>query len=52
MARVDITHHAVRTEVEVGTEVEIDNLGGHQKHLPAVIVPFAHDDPQKLKPRA
>ncbi len=46
LARVDITHHAV------GTEVEIGKLDGHQKRLPAVIVPFAHYDPQKLKPRS
>jgi aminomethyltransferase len=46
LARVDVTHHAV------GTEVEIGKLDGHQKRLAATIVPFAHYDPQKLKPRS
>ena len=46
LARVDVTHH------EVGTKVEIGKLDGHQKRLPATIVPFAHYDPQKKRPRA
>ena len=46
LARVDVTHHAV------GTKVEIGKLDGHQKRLPATIVPFAHYDPQKTKPRS
>ena len=46
LARVDFAHH------EVGTEVEIGKLDGHQKRLPASIVPFAHYDPQKTKPRS
>ena len=46
LARVDVAHHAV------GTEVEIGKLDGHQKRLPATIVPFAHYDPQKTKPRS
>ena len=33
LARVDVTHHAV------GTAVEIGKLDGHQKRLPATIVP-------------
>ncbi|WP_136440913.1 DUF1989 domain-containing protein [Pacificoceanicola onchidii] len=46
LARVDVAHHGVGTEVEVG------KLDGHQKRLPATIVPFAHYDPQKTKPRS
>ena len=46
LARLDVTH------AEVGTEVEIGKLDGHQKRLPARIVPFAHYDPQKTKPRS
>ena len=46
LARVDVAHH------EIGTAVEIGKLDGHQKRLPASIVPFAHYDPQKLKPRS
>ena len=46
LARVDVLHS------QVGTEVEIGKLDGHQKRLPATIVPFAHYDPQKLKPRS
>ena len=46
LARVDVTHH------EVGTKVEIGKLDGHQKRLPATIVPFAHYDPQKKRPRS
>jgi aminomethyltransferase len=46
LARVDVAHH------EVGTEVEIGKLDGHQKRLPATIVPFAHYDPQKTRPRS
>ena len=46
LARVDVAHH------EIGTEVEIGKLDGHQKRLPATIVPFAHYDPQKTRPRS
>ena len=46
LARVDVAH------CEVGTEVEVGKLDGHQKRLPATIVPFAHYDPQKTKPRS
>jgi aminomethyltransferase len=37
---------------EVGTEVEIGKLDGHQKRLPAKIVKFAHYDPEKTRPRS
>ena len=46
LARVDVAHH------EVGTAVEVGKLDGHQKRLPATIVPFAHYDPQKTRPRS
>ena len=46
LARVDVTHAAV------GTRVEIGKLDGQQKRLPAVIVPLSHYDPQKTRPRA
>lgn len=45
LARIDVTHAAV------GTPVEIGKLDGHQKRLPAVIVPLSHYDPQKTRPR-
>ena len=46
LARVDVTHSAV------GTEVEIGKLDGHQKRLPARIVRFPHYDPEKTRVRA
>jgi aminomethyltransferase len=46
LARVDVTH------AEFGTEVEVGKLDGHQKRLPATIVPFAAYDPKKERPRS
>ena len=46
LARLDIAHAAP------GTEVEIGKLDGHQKRLPAVVVPFPFYDPQKTKVKA
>lgn len=46
LARLDVTHAAI------GTEVEIGKLDGHAKRLPARVVAFAHYDPQKTKPRS
>ncbi len=46
LARMDVLHSAL------GTEIEIGKLDGQQKRLPATIVPFAHYDPEKLKPRS
>ncbi|WP_119272427.1 DUF1989 domain-containing protein [Taklimakanibacter deserti] len=46
LARVDVTHAAIGTEVEVG------KLDGHQKRLPARIVRFPHFDPEKTRPRS
>ncbi len=41
LARVDVTH------VEIGTEIEIGQLDGLQKRLKATVVPFPHFDPKK-----
>jgi len=41
LARLDVTH------AEIGTEVEIGQLDGQQKRLPARVVPFPHFDPKK-----
>ena len=46
LARVDVAHGAVDIEVEIG------KLDGHMKRLPAKIVPFAHYDPTKSRPRS
>jgi aminomethyltransferase len=46
LARVDVAH------AELGTRLEVGKLDGHQKRLPAVIVPFAHYDPKKERPRS
>lgn len=36
----------------IGAEVEIGKLDGHQKRIPAVVVPFPFYDPEKKKPRS
>jgi aminomethyltransferase len=46
LARVDVT------QCELGTEVEVGKLDGHQKRLPARIVRFPHYDPDKTRVRA
>lgn len=46
LARMDVTH------AELGTEVEIGKLDGLQKRLPGRIVRFAHYDPDKTRPRS
>ena len=46
LARVDVTH------AELGTEVEIGKLDGQQKRLPGRIVRFAHYDPDKTRPKS
>jgi aminomethyltransferase len=46
LARLDVTHAGIGTEVEVG------KLDGHQKRLPARIVRFPHYDPEKTRVRA
>jgi aminomethyltransferase len=45
LARVDVTHSTI------GTEVEIGKLDGQQKRLPARIVRFPHYDPEKTRVR-
>ena len=37
---------------EIGTEVEVGKLDGHQKRLPATVVRFPFYDPAKERPRA
>ncbi|WP_439560980.1 DUF1989 domain-containing protein [Roseinatronobacter sp.] len=46
LARLDVAH------ADLDTAVEIGKLDGHQKRLPARIVPFAHYDPKKERPRS
>jgi len=46
LARVDVSHG------DIGTEVEIGKLDGHQKRLKARIVRFPHYDPDKTRVRA
>ena len=46
LARIDVNHG------DVGTEVEIGKLDGQQKRLPARIVRFPHYDPEKTRVRA
>ncbi len=46
LARIDVLNG------ELGAEVEIGKLDGHQKRLPARIVKFAHYDPEKTRPRS
>ena len=40
------------TSSEIGTEVQVGKLDGHQKRIPATVVPFPFYDPEKLKPRS
>ncbi|MCB4379247.1 DUF1989 domain-containing protein, partial [Synechococcus sp. MU1644] len=46
LARIDVAH------AHIGTQVEVGKLDGHQKRLPAEVVPFAHYDPKKERPRS
>ena len=46
LARMDVTH------AEIGTEVEVGKLDGYQKRLPAHVVAFAHYDPKKTRPQS
>ena len=45
LCRIDVTH------CEVGTQVEVGQLDGQQKRIPARVVPFPHFDPKKLRVR-
>jgi len=46
LARLDVTHAGIGTQVEVG------KLDGLQKRIGATVVPFAHYDPKKERPRS
>ena len=46
LARLDVTHAALGTEVEVG------KLDGKMKRIPAKLVRFPHYDPEKTRVRA
>ncbi len=46
LCRIDVGNSELDTEVEVG------KIDGHQKRIPAKIVPFPHYDPKKLKVRS
>ena len=37
---------------EIGTEVEVGKIDGHQKRISAKIVEFPHFDPKKIKVRS
>jgi aminomethyltransferase len=37
---------------EIGTEVEVGKLDGHQKRIPATVVRFPFYDPEKKRPRS
>ena len=37
---------------EPGTEVEVGKLDGHQKRIPATVVPIPFYDPEKTRPRS
>ena len=45
LCRLDVTYSGIGTEVEVG------QLDGHQKRIPATVVPFPHYDPKKERVR-
>ena len=46
LCRIDVKHS------EMGTDVEIGKIDGHQKRIPAKIVPFPFYDPEKKKVRS
>ena len=46
LCRMDVAYS------EIGTEVEIGRLDGHQKRFPAKVVPFPFYDPEKTRVRA
>ena len=46
LCRIDAKH------AEIGNEVEIGKIDGHQKRIPAKIVSFPHYDPTKSKVRS
>ena len=46
LCRIDVNY------AELGTEVEVGKIDGHQKRIPATVVPFPHYDPEKTRVRA
>ena len=46
LCRIDVTC------AELGTEVEVGKLDGHQKRLPATVTRFPAYDPDKERPRS
>ncbi len=46
LARMDVNH------ASIGDEVEVGKLDGHQKRIPAIVVPFPFYDPKKERPRS
>ena len=46
LCRIDIGHS------EIGTDLEVGKIDGHQKRIPAKIVAFPHYDPKKIKVRS
>ena len=46
LCRLDVVHG------DSGTSVEVGKLDGHQKRIPAKVVPFPFYDPQKQRVRA
>ncbi len=46
LCRIDVGHS------EIGNDVEIGKIDGHQKRIPAKIVGFPHYDPKKTKVRS
>ncbi len=46
LARLDVTH------AELGAEVEVGKIDGHQKRIPATVVRFPHYDPEKTRVRS
>ena len=46
LCRIDVTNS------EIGTDVQVGKLDGHQKRIPATVVSFPFYDPEKLKPRS
>ncbi len=46
LARMDVNH------ASIGDEVEVGKMDGHQKRIPATVVPFPFYDPKKERPRS
>ena len=46
LCRIDTNHS------ELGTEVEVGKIDGHQKRISAKVVSFPHYDPKKTKVRS